>query len=194
MPGRPGRAEPAADRHRRSRRAWWSSGWRPRWTRACWWWSRGCARRCGSATTASARRSWPGWTRSGGARCSWRWRGGWPSVPELFAVAAEQYLPVVDAVDDAAERRRVVGLLRRAADQAGLIGDYALVNALLAAALRLIDPGETRHAGRGAHRPPRRAVQPGAAGRGGRGVPHDRAAVSHRGASARTRRRCRCAA
>ncbi len=64
-------------------------------------------------------------------------------VPELFAVAAEQYLPVVDAVDDAAERRAVVGLLRRAADQAALIGDHALVNALLAAALRLIDPGET---------------------------------------------------
>ena len=64
-------------------------------------------------------------------------------VPELFAVAAEQYLPVVDAVDDAAERRRVVGLLRRAADQAALIGDHALVNALLTAALRLIDPGET---------------------------------------------------
>ena len=64
-------------------------------------------------------------------------------MPELFAVAAEQYLPVVDAVDDPAERRRVVGLLRRAADQAALIGDYALVNALLAAALRLIDPGET---------------------------------------------------
>jgi signal transduction histidine kinase len=65
------------------------------------------------------------------------------AVPELFAVAAEQYLSVVDAVDDAAERRRVVGLLRRAADQAALVGDYALVNALLAAALRLIDPGET---------------------------------------------------
>jgi signal transduction histidine kinase len=65
------------------------------------------------------------------------------AVPELFAVAAEQYLPVVDAVDDATERRQVVGLLRRAADQAALIGDYALVNALLVAALRLIDPGET---------------------------------------------------
>ena len=65
------------------------------------------------------------------------------AVPELFAVAAEQYLPVVDAVDDAAERRAVVGLLRRAADQARLIGDHALVNALLAGALRLIDPGET---------------------------------------------------
>jgi hypothetical protein len=36
-------------------------------------------------------------------------------VPESYAVAAEQYLPVVDAVDDAAERRQVVGLLRRAA-------------------------------------------------------------------------------
>ncbi|WP_343984522.1 AAA family ATPase [Pseudonocardia aurantiaca] len=65
------------------------------------------------------------------------------AVPGLFAVAAEQYLLVVDAVDDVAERRRVVGLLRRAADQAALIGDYSLVNALLAAALRLIDPGET---------------------------------------------------
>jgi signal transduction histidine kinase len=64
-------------------------------------------------------------------------------VPELFAVAAEQYLPVVDAVDDPVERRLVVTLLRRAADQAALIGDHALVNALLAAALRLIDPGET---------------------------------------------------
>ncbi|MEV4509155.1 AAA family ATPase [Dactylosporangium sp. NPDC049525] len=60
-------------------------------------------------------------------------------VPELFAVAAEQYLPVVDAVDDAAERRRVVELLRRAAGQAALIGDYALVNALLTAALQLVD-------------------------------------------------------
>ncbi|WP_433462033.1 AAA family ATPase [Spirillospora sp. CA-128828] len=63
-------------------------------------------------------------------------------MPELFAVAAEQYLPVADVVDDAAERRVVVGLLRRAADQAALIGDHALVNALLAAALRLADPSE----------------------------------------------------
>ncbi|MEU7873737.1 AAA family ATPase [Dactylosporangium sp. NPDC049140] len=63
-------------------------------------------------------------------------------VPELFAAAAEQYLPVIDAVEDAAERRRVVGLLRRAAGQAALIGDYVLVNALLAAAVPLIDPGD----------------------------------------------------
>ena len=65
------------------------------------------------------------------------------AVPELFAVAAEQYLPVMDAVDDPAERRAVVGLLLRAAGQATLTGDYALVNTLLAAALRLLDPGET---------------------------------------------------
>ncbi|MER7001860.1 AAA family ATPase [Dactylosporangium sp. NPDC000555] len=64
-------------------------------------------------------------------------------VPKWFAVAAEQYLPVVDAVRDPAERRRVVRLLRRAVDQAALVGDHALVNALLAAALQLIDPGET---------------------------------------------------
>ena len=74
-------------------------------------------------------------------------------VPELFAVAAEQYLPVVDAVGDAAERRQVAGLLRRAAGQATLIGDYALVHALLTAALAAVDPGETTmlaevHAGR----------------------------------------------
>ena len=65
------------------------------------------------------------------------------AVPELFAVAAGQYLPVADAVDDPAERRAVAGLLRRAAGQATLIGDHALVTALLAAAVRLIGPGET---------------------------------------------------
>jgi signal transduction histidine kinase len=64
------------------------------------------------------------------------------AVPDLFAVAAEQYMPVVDEVDDPAERWRVVRLLRRAADQARLIGDYELVNALLTAALRLVDPAD----------------------------------------------------
>jgi predicted ATPase len=58
-------------------------------------------------------------------------------VPELFAVAAEQYLPVIDAVGDPGERGQVVGLLRRAADQAAVTGDYASVNALLSGALRL---------------------------------------------------------
>src|SRR3984957_13684688 len=75
------------------------------------------------------------------------------AVPELFAVAAEQYMPGVGAVTDAAERRQVAGLLRRAAGQATLIGDYALVYALLTAALAAVDPGETAtlaevHAGR----------------------------------------------
>ncbi|MDT7599690.1 MAG: hypothetical protein QOK26_1767, partial [Pseudonocardiales bacterium] len=64
-------------------------------------------------------------------------------VPELFAVAAEQYLPVADTVEDPAERARVVQLLRRAGEQAQLTGNYALVNGLLTAALRLIDPSET---------------------------------------------------
>ena len=65
------------------------------------------------------------------------------AVPELFAVAAGQYLPVADAVGDPAEQRQVAGLLRHAAGQAALTGDYALVDALLAAALRLIGPDET---------------------------------------------------
>src|SRR3984957_8994491 len=75
------------------------------------------------------------------------------AAPELFAVAAEQYLPAIGAVTDAAERRQVAGLLRRAAGQATLTGDYALVYALLTAALAAVDPGETAtlagvHAGR----------------------------------------------
>jgi len=64
------------------------------------------------------------------------------AVPELFAVAAEQYLPVSDAVSAPGERRAVVALLQRAADQAALIGDYELVSALMAAALRLVDPAD----------------------------------------------------
>jgi signal transduction histidine kinase len=65
------------------------------------------------------------------------------SVPELYAAAAEQYLPVADAVGDAVERDVVVALLRRAADQAALVADHALVHALLSAALRLAAPDET---------------------------------------------------
>jgi predicted ATPase/signal transduction histidine kinase len=65
-------------------------------------------------------------------------------VPELFAIAAEQYLPLVDAIDDPAERRQVALLLRRAADQAALTGDYGRVNSLLTAALRLIDIDDQR--------------------------------------------------
>ena len=60
-------------------------------------------------------------------------------VPELFAVAAEQYLPVVGAVDDPDERRLVVRLLRLAADQASLIGEHVLINRLLSAAIEFLD-------------------------------------------------------
>ena len=69
------------------------------------------------------------------------------SVPELFAVAAEQYLQVVDDIDDIddpAESRQVVSLLQRAAGQAALTGDYGRVNSLLTAALRLIDADNQR--------------------------------------------------
>ena len=64
------------------------------------------------------------------------------AIPEMFAVAAEQYLPVIDAVDEPTERSHVVGLLRHAADQASVIGDYALMNTLLAAALSVADRSE----------------------------------------------------
>jgi hypothetical protein len=59
---------------------------------------------------------------------------------ELYAVAAEQYLPVIDLVTDPTERREVVRLLRRAADPAVLIGNHELVHQLLTAALALADP------------------------------------------------------
>ncbi len=65
------------------------------------------------------------------------------AVPELFAAAAEQYLPVTGAVRDTAERRAVAGLLVRAAEQAEMIGDYRLVERLLTAALSLTGPHET---------------------------------------------------
>jgi hypothetical protein len=64
-------------------------------------------------------------------------------VPELFAVAAEQYLPVTGGLHDAGERRRVAGLLHQAAKQAALIGDDRLAERLLTAALALTEPDET---------------------------------------------------
>jgi signal transduction histidine kinase len=64
-------------------------------------------------------------------------------VPDLVAVAAGQYLPVVDEIDDPAERQRVVDLLRRAADQARSVADHALLSTLLGAALTLVDEGRT---------------------------------------------------
>ncbi|EFC83384.1 diguanylate cyclase [Parafrankia sp. EUN1f] len=63
--------------------------------------------------------------------------------PELFAAAAEQYLPVVDAVRGTEERRAVAALFRRAAEQAKLLSNYPLVERFLAAAVELVDPADT---------------------------------------------------
>jgi predicted ATPase len=63
---------------------------------------------------------------------------------ELFAVAAQQYLPVVEAVQEPQERRQVAGLLRRAASQAQLLSNYPVVDRLLAAAVTLCTGGLTR--------------------------------------------------
>jgi signal transduction histidine kinase len=63
--------------------------------------------------------------------------------PGLSAIAAEQYLPVIDAIDDPAERKRLAELLWHAADHARSVADHALVSTLLGAALPLIDPGAT---------------------------------------------------
>lgn len=60
--------------------------------------------------------------------------------PDLFAAAAEQYLSAIPAVTDPDEQRRASQLLRRAAEQARMVGNYALVERLLAAALPLVDP------------------------------------------------------
>ena len=65
------------------------------------------------------------------------------AVPDLFAVAAEQYLPVADAVTDPGERRAVISLLRRAAGEVTQIGEFSLVHALLTAALGLADQADT---------------------------------------------------
>ena len=63
--------------------------------------------------------------------------------PELFAVAAQQYLPVTDAVRDQQERHHVAGLLDRAAEQAQLLSNYPMVERLLTAAVRLTDAADT---------------------------------------------------
>jgi signal transduction histidine kinase len=63
--------------------------------------------------------------------------------PELFAVAAEQYLPVIDAVTAAPERSQVVALLRRAAAEATLVGEHSQAHTLLSGALRVADPADT---------------------------------------------------
>ncbi len=63
--------------------------------------------------------------------------------PALYAVAAEQYLPVIDSVTDAGERSVAAALLSRAAEQAALVGEYGQVHAMLSSALQVADPGDT---------------------------------------------------
>jgi len=72
---------------------------------------------------------------------------------EFFAVAAEQYLPVVDAVHAPAERQLMATLFRRAADEARLPSNHLLVERFLTAAVALLDPTDidemiTVHSGR----------------------------------------------
>ena len=62
--------------------------------------------------------------------------------PELLAVAAEQYLPVIDHIRDPDERTRLAALLAKAADQAVLLGNHSMVERLLAAVTELTDPAD----------------------------------------------------
>ena len=118
---------------------WWSSVWHLPSKKVFWWPRPASTTACGSVTTASAKPSWreldAGRRRSLQLGLARRLA----AVPELFAVAAEQYLPVIDAVTEAAERSRVVSLLRRAAEQASLVGGYGQVHTLLTGALRVVD-------------------------------------------------------
>lgn len=63
--------------------------------------------------------------------------------PELFEVAAQQYLPVADCLSDPDERRTAVGVFRRAAEQARLLSNQLLVERHLAAAVELTDPADS---------------------------------------------------
>jgi len=72
---------------------------------------------------------------------------------EFVSVAAEQYLQVLDAVTEPAERQLIAKLLRRAAGDAGLVSDYQPVERYLTAAVALLDPADvddliTVHSGR----------------------------------------------
>jgi diguanylate cyclase (GGDEF)-like protein len=62
--------------------------------------------------------------------------------PELFAVAAQQYLPVIDAVREPRERRTVVDLFRRGAEQAKILSNYPVVERYFASAVALANPAD----------------------------------------------------
>ena len=123
-----------------NRRRWWRTSSHPRSTTGCWWRRRGRGR-CGSGTTASTR-------RSSTALDPQRTRPAPGSGP-----AAGDPAGSVRGRGPAVLRRRrggrrrgaaaVAGLLRRAADQARLIGDHVVAERSLAAALQLIDPADT---------------------------------------------------
>jgi diguanylate cyclase (GGDEF)-like protein len=63
--------------------------------------------------------------------------------PEHAGKAAEQYLPVVECVQEEDERRRVVELFRRAAAAASFSSIYSAAEHLLAAALNVLQPVAT---------------------------------------------------
>ncbi len=73
------------------------------------------------------------------ARCTAQW-------PELCRQAAEQYLPVADALVDAGECRRVARLFQQAAAGSRVL-NYALAERFLAAAIGLIRPLAGRSTG-----------------------------------------------
>ena len=105
------------------------------------------------------------------------------AVPELFAVAADQYLPVIDAVyrsRGAVSCGGAVAARRRAGFTRGRVraGSHAAHRRAAGGRRR-----RCRHADRAAHRPPRGVVQLGAAGRGRRGLPHHRPAHHQRAAA-----------
>src|SRR4051794_21828489 len=67
------------------------------------------------------------------------------AFPDLFPTAAGQFLPLTRTPEvlDPEERRQVVELLRRAAEEARLVADHAEMDALLEGALRLVGVEDT---------------------------------------------------
>jgi diguanylate cyclase (GGDEF)-like protein len=63
--------------------------------------------------------------------------------PEMFAAAADQYLPVVDALSDVQEKQHAAVLLRKAAAERMRIGESLPAERFLAAALWLTDDPAT---------------------------------------------------
>lgn len=62
------------------------------------------------------------------------------ALPDLEVFAAEQYLHAVNAIQQPAERRRVIDLFRAGARHAGLLANYGLVERFVSAALDLLAP------------------------------------------------------